>query len=201
MNQRRPRRSRRRVDTLRAAVIPLIAIAAACSSTYRSMTIEEKRAFLAELETTTLADLVEKRPEVREELDRSAGHAVFSNKTGKIPFVGAGEGIGVVVDGATGERSYLKVGRIDVGGGLGVRKYRLVIVFFDQDGLRKLADGHLELGAGIDLGAGSKNAGVPPGGIARPRRGRFAVYQLSETGASASLTVNLTRYSVLDLGE
>ena len=76
-----------------------------------------------------------------------------------------------------------------------------VIVFFNTDSLGDLADGKLELGAGIDLGAGSKDAGVPPGGIARPRKGRFIVYQLSETGVSASLTVNLTRYSVLDLSE
>jgi hypothetical protein len=55
-------------------------------------------------------------------MDRSVGHAVFSNRSAKIPFIGVGEGIGVVFDKKTGERTYLKVQRPDVGGGLRVRE-------------------------------------------------------------------------------
>ena len=38
------------------------------------------------------------------------------NTATKVPMVGAGEGIGVVVNTETGERTYLKVSRLDVGG-------------------------------------------------------------------------------------
>ena len=43
----------RGVVWLTVASIPFILVAAACSSTYRSMPADEKRSFLAELETTT----------------------------------------------------------------------------------------------------------------------------------------------------
>jgi lipid-binding SYLF domain-containing protein len=163
------------------------------------MSPEEKRTFLAELEQQTLTELVDKHPEAQAEIDRAVGHAVFSNTTTKVPIVGAGEGIGVVVDKNTGERTYLKVGRLDVGGGLGVRKYRLIVVFFEEAPLKKLASGKLELGAGVEAGAGSGDVGTGAGGIGGSRKEGYALYQLSEAGVSATFTVRVIRYSVLDL--
>ena len=81
-------------------VMPLIA-AVACSSTYRSMTNQEKKAYLVDLEKETLAELVAERPEAQTDLDSSVGYAVISNTAAKVPMVGAGEGIGVVVNSET----------------------------------------------------------------------------------------------------
>jgi lipid-binding SYLF domain-containing protein len=178
-----------------------VLLVVACSSTYRSMSPQEKRDFLIELEQQTLEELVEKAPEAQTEIDRSVGHAVFSSRLAKVPFVGAGEGIGVVFDAETGERTYLKVGRLDVGGGLGVREYRLVVVFFDHEPLRKLASGKLELGAGVEAGAKDKEIGTGAGGVAGSRTEKRVLYQLSDEGVSATLTVRAIRYSVLDLDE
>jgi hypothetical protein len=189
-----------RVLKLAAAILPLLVVFS-CSSTYRAMSSQEKRDFLAELETNTLAELVEQRPETQAEVDRAVGHAVFSNRMAKIPFVGAGEGIGVVFDGKSGERTYLKVGRLDVGGGLGVREYRLVVLFFDEERLKKLAGGKLELSAGVEAGAKDKDVGTGAGGIAGSRKETHVLYQLSDSGVSATVTVRAIRYSVLDLEE
>jgi len=189
----------RQIVTLTLVVLAMLS-AVACS-TYRKMPAEEKRAFLAELEETTLAELVEQRPDAQDDLDNAVGYAIFSNTTTKIPFVGAGEGIGVVVDATTDERTYLKVGRLDVGGGLGVRKYRLVVIFFETEALQKLASGKVELGAGVEAGAGSDDVGTGPGGIAGSRTEEYVLYQLSEAGVSATFTVRAIKYSVLDLEE
>ena len=183
------------------AVMLAALMAVSCTSTYRSMSVEEKRSFLAELEEETLAELVAKRPEVQAEIDRAVGYAVVSNRLAKIPFVGAGEGIGVVFDAKTGERSYLKVGRLDVGGGLGVREYRLVVLFFDQELLKKLASGKLELGAGVEAGAKDKDLGTGAGGVAGSRNEKRVLYQISDAGVSATFTVRAIRYSVLKLSE
>ena len=176
-------------------------LAASCSSTYSSMSVQEKRDFLAGVEQKTLAELIEKRPETQAEMDRSVGHAVFSNRSAKIPFIGAGEGIGVVFDKKTGERTYLKVQRLDVGGGLGVREYRLVVVFFEEEPLQKLAGGKLELSAGAEAGAGKGDVGLATEGISGKQKEKLVLYQLSDTGVSATITVRLIRYSVLDLKE
>jgi lipid-binding SYLF domain-containing protein len=175
-------------------------LVASCS-TYNKMTVEEKRALLVELEEKTLVDLVEQHPEAEAELDGAVGYAIFSNKTTKVPFVGAGEGIGVVVNTANDNRTYLKVGRIDVGGGLGVRKYRLVVIFFAEEALEKMASGKLEFGAGIEASAGGKDVGADSGSVAGERKEKYVLYQLSEAGVSATFTVRMIRYSVLDLQE
>jgi hypothetical protein len=182
-----------------SALVLAALVAISCSSTYRSMTADEKRSFLAELEEETLSELVEKLPEAQADIDRAVGYAVVANRVAKIPFFGAGEGIGVVIDAKTGERTYLKVGRLDVGGGLGAREYRLVILFFDQGLLEKLAGGKLELGAGVEAGAKDKDIGTGAGGVAGSRNEKRVLYQLSDAGASATFTVRAIRYSVLDL--
>jgi len=198
--KRRWRRTKGRGEMRLIGVILSAMLAASCS-TYRKMPVEEKLIFLEELEEQTLAELVEQQPEAQAELDRSVGHAVFSNTTTKVPIVGAGDGIGVVVDTTTDERTYLKVGRLDVGGGLGVRKYRLIIIFFEEEALRKLASGKVELGAGVEAGAGKEDVGTGAGGIAGSRNEDYVLYQLSEAGVSATFTVRAIRYSVLDLEE
>ena len=165
------------------------------------MSGQEKQDFLAGVEQKTLAELIEKSPEIQAEIDRSVGHAVFSNRSAKIPFVGAGDGIGVVFDKETGERTYLKVQRLDVGGGLGVREYRLVVVFFEEEALQKLASGKSELSAGAEAGARKGDVGLGTEGISGKQKEKLALYQLSDTGVSATITVRLIRYSVVDWSE
>lgn len=182
-----------------AALVLTTCLVVSCSSTYRSMTVEEKRAYVDELEETTLAELVEMHPEAQADFDRSVGYAVVANRVAKVPLVGAGEGLGVVFDRETERRTYLRVGRLDVGGGLGVREYRLVIVFFDRATLRKLATGKLEVGVGVEAGAGESDLGAGSGGAAGSRNDKRALYQLSDAGVSATVTVRAIRYSVLNL--
>jgi len=181
-------------------LLGLICLATGCA-TYGSMTVEEKRTHLIELEDQTLVELVEAYPEAQTDLDASVGYAIMSNSATKIPFVGGGEGIGVVVDTRTDERSYLRLTRFDVGGGLGVRKFRVVAIFFDEEVMKKLASGKLELGAGAEAGTGSKDVGTGAGGVAGSRNDKRVLYQLSDTGAAVTFTVHLIKYSVLDLEE
>jgi len=181
-------------------VVVTLQVASGCS-TYGKMPADEKRALLAELEETTLEELVERYPDAQPDVDNAVGYAIFTNQATKVPVVGAGEGIGVVVDSQTGDRTYLKLERLDVGGGLGVRKYRVVTLFFDREALHKLASGKTEFGAGVEAGAGDSDVGTGAGGVAGSRNEKFAMYQLSEAGVSATLTVRVIRYSVLELDE
>jgi lipid-binding SYLF domain-containing protein len=186
---------------VRSIVLVVSVLLVISCSSYRSMSVEEKRALLVELEEKTLVDLVEQHPEAEADLDSAVGYAIFSNKTAKIPFVGAGDGIGVVVNTTKEKRTYLKVGRIDVGGGLGVRTYRLVVIFLAEEALEKMASGKLEFGAGMEASAGSKDVGADSGSVAGERKEKYVLYQLSEAGVSATFTVRMIRYSVLDLEE
>lgn len=187
-----------RISTLLAAIL-LVVVAFSCRSTYRSMSVEEKQSFLIELEDETLAELLEKHPEVQADIERAVGYAIFSEKATKVPFVGAGNGIGVAVNKETGERTYLEVTRFDVGGGLGVHGYRVVVVFFEEAALKKLASGKLEFGAEVEAGAKEQAIETGAGGVAGSPKQGYTVYQLFEAGVSATWTVQMIRYSVLDL--
>ena len=103
------------------------------------------------------------------------------------------EGSASVFDDGTGEITLLR--------GLGVREYRLVVIFFDVETLKKLATGKLEVGAGVEAGAGESDVGTGSGGVAGSRNDKRVVYQISDAGVSATLTVRAIRYSVLDLND
>jgi lipid-binding SYLF domain-containing protein len=183
------------------ATLAITVLVISCSSAYRSMSVEEKRAYLEELEHQTLDELVEQRPEAREDLDAAVGYAIFSKTATKVPIVGTGEGLGVVVNKATGSRTYLKVTRFDVGGGLGTKKYRVVILYFEEAALEKLSSGKLEFGAGVEASSGGSEADSGGGASAGTRKQDRVVYRLTGSGVSATWTVSLIRYSVLDLGD
>jgi len=190
-----------RVMGLAGVALPFLLVTG-CASSHRSMSIEEKRVFLLELEQETLAKLIEEHPEAKADLDRSSGYAVFSKSATKVPFVGAGDGIGVVFNKANDKRTYVKVQRFDVGGGLGSRTYQVVIIFFSEAALKKLASGKIEFGAGVEASAGRHDeVGAGAGGGAGARNENRVVYRLSESGASAMWTVRLIRYSALNLGD
>ena len=58
----------------------------------------------------------------------------------------------------------------------------------------------LEIGAGVEAGAGDHDdLGTGAGGVAGARNEKRALYQLSEAGISATLTVRMIKYSVLEL--
>ena len=190
----------RRFGLLILLGVPLL-LTVACSSTHGSMTNQEKKVYLVELEKETLAELVADRPEAQTDLDNAVGYAILSNTATKVPIVGAGNGIGVVVDTETRERTYLKVSRFDVGGGLGLRKFRLVMIFFEETAFEKMATGKLELGAGAEAGAGKSDIGTGAGGVAGARNEKRVLYQISDEGVSATFTVRLIKYTVLELDE
>ena len=157
-----------------------------------ALSVEERDARRAELDAmadTTIETLLETKPQSREVLDRSLGYIVIDMKVTKIPMVGAGSGLGVVVDRRTNTRSYLKVSRFEVGGGLGAQKFKAIVVFDDGKLLERAAAGTWRYDAGAELAAGT--AGSDGSMQAAPKG--FHAYRLVEGGALASVTVRVAR--------
>jgi lipid-binding SYLF domain-containing protein len=103
----------------------------------------------------------------------------------KIPMVGAGSGYGVVVDKRTNTRSYIRVSRLEVGGGLGARKFKVVIVYEDEKHLDRIAAGTWHYDAGAEVAAGSASAG---GAATKSGKG-YQAFRLAESGATATVTL------------
>ena len=167
-------------------LVALVAALPGCAA----LSVEEREAKRAELDAmadTTIETLLATKPQSAEVLERSLGYVVLDMKVTKIPMVGAGSGLGVVVDRRTDARSYLKISRFEVGGGLGAQKYKVIIVFDDGKLLDKAAAGTWRYDAGAELAAGTASS---EGGLHAAPKG-FQAYRLVEGGALATVTVRV----------
>lgn len=172
-------------------MIALFAFSFGCST----MTTEEKdakRKGLDLMAEDTVAKLIEQDPKIQQELDASPGYFVADMKLTKVPVVGAGGGEGVLIDKASGKNTYLTVGRFDVGGGWGVRAYKVLLIAKTQEMLEDIESGVWEFQAGAEAAAGNASAEGSTSEIGRP----FTVHILSEGGAAATVTARILRISV-----
>lgn len=157
-------------------------------------TTDEKRVYFEQLEQDTLARLAKEQPNTTKELADAVGYAVIEKKVVKGPMVGAGGGAAVVVEKAAAKRSYLRVPEIQFGMGWGARAEKIVIIFQDIEKLRDLADGKWRVRAGAEAAAKVGDVGAAgSGGTSDLGTKGYAVYVLTDAGASVTATINLLR--------
>ena len=157
---------------------------AGCASTGSGSTSNaaaEKRASVLAIRDKTLADIYAEKPDVKDEVAKGVGYAVFdASQVNLLLFVGAMGG-GVIVDNSDGKPTFMKMKRAGTGPGVGYKSYRQVMVFKD----RTLFDQFRSLGA--DVGA-SADATVKAGGKGVSLDGSvsfnplLSVYQITDRG-------------------
>jgi lipid-binding SYLF domain-containing protein len=154
---------------------------------------EQKRAEIRKTADATLKDLYRIQPSAKDAIAKSAGYAVFSNFGMKIFLAGGGQGQGVAVDTKTGTRTYMKMAEIQAGLGLGIKKFRLVWVFRNRSDLDTFMNSGWEMGAQANLTAQGGDQGGGLAGAVSVKPGVF-LYQLTDDGLAAEVTVKGTRY-------
>jgi hypothetical protein len=150
---------------------------------------QEERTELNAMGDRTIATLLETQPEAREFLEQCLGYAVIKMQVTKVPFFGAGGGYGVVKDERTGVRSYIKVSRFEVGGGLGAQKYKVIVFFSDAALLAQAIAGAWHFDAGAEASAGDA---FTEGHVNDSNEG-YRAFRISESGAVATVTVRVAR--------
>ena len=151
------------------------------------LTPEEKeleRNALDDMAKETIAVLVKDNVKIQEKLDNAMAYAVCDMKLTKVPVIGGGGGQGVFVDTGSQQRIYFTVKRLDIGGGWGVRAFKVLLLVESQDVFDRLKDGTWEFQAGVEASAGSASAEGSSGGL----NSGFSMYVLSEAGASVTVT-------------
>lgn len=155
---------------------------------------EEKLAYFESLESETLARLVKEQPKTEQELAQSVGYAVIEKKVVKIPMVGAGGGAGVVVEKASGKKSYLRVPELQFGAGWGGRAEKVILIFQDVEKLRDLADGAWKAGIEAEAAAKAGDVGTAGGGgTGDLMKKGVTTYVLTDAGVSATATIGVLR--------
>jgi lipid-binding SYLF domain-containing protein len=186
MNMRRP--------YLMSAVMTMLAITITACAGGLVGSKEGKLAYFESLEKETLAQLVKEQPGTEQELARSVGYAVIEKKVVKVPMVGAGGGAGVVVEKASGKKSYLRVPELQFGLGWGGRAEKVILIFQDVEKLRDLADGMWKAGIAAEAAAKAGDVGAAGGrGTEDLMKKGFTTYVLTDAGVSATATIAVLR--------
>ena len=155
--------------------------------------IIQAREQVREMSQDALASLFESVPGTRRVIDHAAGYATFSTFGIKLFFAGGTTGKGVVVNQRTHRQTFMKMVQVQGGLGFGVNKNRLIFVFTNEQALRNFIAQGWEFGGQGSVSAMAGGKGGTFGGAAAVSPGVY-LYQLTDTGLSATLTVSGTKF-------
>jgi lipid-binding SYLF domain-containing protein len=156
-------------------------------------TAEEKRQFVEQMRSETLAELYEVHPYAQAQIAEAAGYGVFSSIGVNLFLLSTASGWGVVHDNGAGENTYMKMYSAGIGPGLGVKDFRGVFVFTSEEALRAFVEDGWDASAQADAAAKTDDRGdawaaavdVAPG---------IRMYQLTEQGLAIQATIQGTKF-------
>ena len=142
-----------------------------------------------------LSALYAMQPNARREIERAAGYATFSTFGMKLMIAGGTSGKGMAVNKRTGTQTYMRMLQVQGGLGFGVSKNQLIFVFTSEQALSNFINTGWEFGAEANLSAMAGGEGGMFTGAAQISPGVY-LYQITETGLNATLTVAGTKFFV-----
>ena len=157
--------------------------------------VKEKQTVVRKQGDEILARLYAEHPEARDKIKNAAGYGTFNNKNMNLFLLSTGHGYGMVVD-KGGKETFMAMGSLGGGLGLGAKDLSVVFVFKNADVMRKFIESGWQFGGEADAtakagekgGAAAKEAGVDTGANV------FEIYQMTDTGVALQATVAGTKY-------
>jgi lipid-binding SYLF domain-containing protein len=162
-----------------------------CVSTDKSTTSEKRQAVLT-MKSKVLSDLYKLKPDVRSQIASAPGYAVFSNVNINLLFASFGGGQGIVKNNNSGKNTFMKMGEVGVGLGLGAKDFRIIFVFHNKAVMKRFIEQGWAVGAQTDAAAKANDKGAAVGG--EITLDDMTVYQLTESGLALQATVKGTKY-------
>ncbi|MFH2011249.1 MAG: YSC84-related protein [Pseudomonadota bacterium] len=176
---------------LTVTCIILLLIIVGCA-TLGNKTQAEKRQSVLAMKNEVLSDLYKIKPDIKIQISSAPGYAVFSNANVNIIFASFGGGYGVVTNNMTGKHTFMRMGEVGVGLGLGVKDSRAVFVFHNVNTMNRFIEHGWAFGAQADAAAKASDKGGAVGGEITVDN--MTIYQLTETGLALQATIKGTKY-------
>lgn len=155
-------------------------------------TRHDQRQHIDNTESQVLNELYQLKPDLRGDLAKAPGYAVFSNVNVNLLFASAGTGYGVVVNNRSRGRTYMKMGELGVGLGLGVKDFRALFLFDSPEVMQRFVDKGWSFGGQADAAAKAQEKGAAIGG--EVALDGMRVYQLTESGIALQATLIGTKF-------
>ena len=163
----------------------------------KEMTADDIAEARSEIDTNTktiLAELYAADPSARSRIANAAGYAVFDNFGMKIFVAGSGNGKGIAVDNGSGKRTYMRMLELGAGLGFGIKTFRLVWIFDNDARFDRFVNQGWEWGGQTTVGASSHETGGVAGAAAISVEPGVWVYQITDEGVAAEITVKGAKY-------
>ena len=157
---------------------------------------EEKRAKVRQIRDEILAKLYATHPDAKEKITKAAGYGAFNNKSMNLFLLSTGHGYGVVKDNKTGKETFMAMGSLGGGIGIGAKDLSVVFIFKDDSVMKKFVETGWQFGGEADATAkaGEKGAAASKEGGVDTGANVFEVYQMTDTGVALQATVAGTKY-------
>ena len=147
---------------------------------------------LREMRRQTLDQLYKEDPKAKTLIRKAAGYGVFGVTGVQILFVGGSGGRGIVRDNLTGRDTFMRMGAVSGGLGVGFKDTRTVLIFRKRDVLKQFLDKGWTFGGEAEATAKVEGKGGTAGALETPDG--ITIYQLGTTGLMAKGTVQGTKY-------
>jgi lipid-binding SYLF domain-containing protein len=136
----------------------------------RATATREKRVLVRKQREEILAKLYASNPEAKEKIKKAAGYGTFNNKSMNLFLLSTGHGYGVVMD-KSGKETFMAMGSIGGGVGLGAKDLAVVFIFKNDEVRNKFVESGWQFGGEADAtakagekgAAASKEIGVDTG--------------------------------------
>jgi len=155
---------------------------------WESLNQDAKRAKINETAKEALGEVLAKSKNAGGLHGKAYGWAAFDNLKIAFGWSGGG-GNGVAVNKSSGARTYMKMGTVGVGFGLGAQKYQVVFLFQDEKTFRSFVDKGWQADATAQAAAGTAGVGAQTGFV-----NGIAIYQINDAGLMASADIAGTKY-------
>jgi len=155
-------------------------------------TRDDQRQYIDNTERQVLQELYKLKPQLRSEVAKAPGYAVFSNVNVNLLFASASTGYGVAVDNRQRRRTYMKMGELGVGLGLGVKDFRALFLFDSPEVMQRFVDRGWSFGGQADAAAKAQDKGAAY--AAEVVADGMRVYQLTESGIALQATLKGTKF-------
>lgn len=165
-------------------------ILSGCVTTGGSSVKDERQSILT-MKNETLQTLYKLKPDVKSQIASAPGYAVFSNVNVNLLLASVGGGKGVVQS-KSGKRTYMKMGEVGLGLGLGVKDFRVVFVFHTQDVMNRFVESGWAFGGQADAAAKAGDKGAAISG--EMTVDNMTIYPITENGLALQATVKGTKY-------
>ncbi len=154
---------------------------------------DKKREKTRKMADQTLQDLYKLEPTAQGAIQKSAGYAVFNNTGTNLLLVSTARGSGIAVDSGNKQETFMKMVSAGAGLGVGVKDYRVIFVFANDQAFNQFLDSGWSASAQTDAAAKAGDKGAAYSGAVEVSPGVW-VYQITKNGIALQLTLQGTKY-------